>query len=55
MSKYLSAAGDNVSNGGIIMSVSMALSIEKMVNTRDFARQAKRKFHYGGDLHVKKK
>ncbi len=41
--RCLSAAGDDVKNGGTIMSVSTALSIEKMVNIREsFARQAKK-------------
>ncbi len=43
-------------NGGIIMSVPTALSIEKMVNIQEsFAMHAKRKFPYGGKLHVGRK
>ena len=56
MSRCLSAAGDDIANGGIIMSVLTALSIEKMLNIMEsFARQAKRKFPYDRELHVRKK
>jgi hypothetical protein len=56
VSRCLSVAGDDVANGGIIMSVSTALSIERMVNIREsFARQANKKFPYDGELHVREK
>jgi hypothetical protein len=56
VSSCLSLARDDVANGGIIMSVSTALSIEKMLNIREsFTRQAKRKFPYGRELHIRKK
>jgi hypothetical protein len=43
-------------NGGIIMSILTALSIGKMVNIwESFARQAKKKFSYDGELHGRKK
>jgi hypothetical protein len=48
--------GDDVANHWIIMSVLMLLSLEKMVTLREsFARQAKRKFPYDRELHVRKK
>jgi hypothetical protein len=51
VSRCLSAVGDDVANGEIIMSVLSALSIKKMGNIREsFARQAKRKFPYDGEL-----
>jgi hypothetical protein len=56
VSRCLSAVGDDVENGGMFMSVLTALSTEKMVNIREsFARQAKRKFPYDGELHVREK
>ncbi len=56
VSRCLSAAGDDVTNGGIIMCVLTALSIEKMMNIREsFARQAIRKFPFDGELHVRRK
>jgi hypothetical protein len=56
VSRCILAAGNDVANEGIIMSVSMALFIEKMVNIREsFARHTKRKFPYEGELDVRKK
>jgi hypothetical protein len=56
VSRCLPVAGDDVANGGIIMSVLTALSIEKLVNIREsFTRQAKRKFPYDRELHVREK
>ncbi len=56
VSRCFSAAGDDVANGGIIMSVPTALSFEKMVNIREcFARQAKGNFPMTGSWMFRKK